>query len=286
MTLLITGATGKTGRYIVEGLAARGVRARALVRNPAAAAWLRDAGMEPVAGDMEQPAALATAFAGIDQALLLAANSPGQVAVEQGFIDAARAAGVKRIVKFSAIAAGGDNDYRFARWHGEAEQHLRQSGLAWSIVRPGFFMQNFLMLAATIKAEGKYYLPACDEPIGLVDVRDAAAVTVACLLDPRQTGCIRTVTGADSLTMTECAARMTAVLGRRIDYVALSPEAFRAAMLGAGAPDWLADGMNELYASARIGNKDFLTTAVQRLLGRAPISFDRFVADHAAAFNP
>lgn len=70
-------------------------------------------------------------------------------------------------MKFSAIDAGVDRDYRFARWHGEAERHLQASGLAWSIVRPGFFMQNFLMMAESLRAEGRFYLPECEEPIGM-----------------------------------------------------------------------------------------------------------------------
>ncbi|MFM7785006.1 MAG: SDR family oxidoreductase [Gammaproteobacteria bacterium] len=285
MTLLLTGATGRTGRYIAEAVAARGLRARALVRNTAAAGWLRDLGIETVAGDMADTGSLAAAFAGVEQALLLAANSPGQVAIEKGFIDTAKAAGVQRIVKYSAIAAGGDEDYRFARWHGEAERHLLASGLRCCLVRPGYFMQNFLMSAASIAAEGAFYLPRCAEPVSLVDVRDAADVTVACLLDPAQDGCIRTVTGPESLTMDEVATRMSAVLGREIRYVGLPDADFAAGMAAAGAPDWLAGGMIEFFGGARRGTKDHLSTSVQRLLGREPIRFERFVAEHASAFG-
>ncbi len=286
MTMLLTGATGKTGRYIAQSLAARGVRARVLLRDPAAAAWVAGLGMEPVIGDLSDPATLAAALAGVEQALLLAANSPAQVAMEKGFIDAAVAAGVRRIVKYSAISAGGDEDYRFARWHGETERHLFASGLDWSLVRPGYFMQNFLMSADSIRAEGRFYLPACEEPVSLVDVRDAADITVACLLDRAQDGRIRTVTGAESLTMHEVAGRMERALGRPIAYVPLPAEDFRAALTGAGAPDWLAGGMIEFFAGASRGTRDHLSGCVHRLLGREPIGLDRFLADHAGAFNP
>ena len=286
MTLLLTGATGKTGRYIAQSLSDRGVQARVLIRDPAAAAWVRELGMEPVIADMADASTLGAALAGVEQALLLAANSPGQVPMEKGFIDAAVASGVRRIVKYSAISAGGDEDYRFARWHGEAERHLFASGLDWSVVRPGYFMQNFLMSADSIRAEGRFYLPACDEPVSLVDVRDADDVTVACLLDRAQDGRIRTVTGAESLTMHEVAARMTRVLGRDIAYVPLPGQDFIAAMTGAGAPDWLAGGMVEFFAGASRGTRDHLSGCVQRLLGREPVGLDRFLADHAGAFSP
>ena len=286
MTLLLTGATGKTGRCIVQSLAARGLRARVLLRNPEAADWLRGLGMEPVIADMSEPATLGAALEGMEQALLLAANSPGQVVMEKQFIDAAAAAGLRRIVKYSAISAGGDEDYRFARWHGEAERHLFASGLDWSVVRPGYFMQNFLMSADSIRAEGRFYLPACDEPVSLVDVRDAADVTVACLLDRTQDGRIRTVTGSESLTLREVATRMEWVLGRNIAYVPLPDEDFRAAMIGAGAPEWLAGGMIEFFAGASRGTRDHLSGCVQRLLGREPIGLDGFLADHAQAFSP
>ena len=147
-------------------------------------------------------------------------------------------------------------------------------------------MQNFLMSAGSIAAEGCFYLPVCAEALSLVDVRDAAAVTVACLLDPAQDGCIRTVTGPQSLTLGEIAEAMTQTLGRTIRYVGLPDADFAGAMSAAGAPEWLAGGMIEYFAGARRGTKDHLSGTVPRLLGRESISLQRFLADHAAAFSP
>jgi uncharacterized protein YbjT (DUF2867 family) len=219
-----------------------------LLRDPAAAAWFANLGMEPVIADMADITTLGAAFAGVEQALLLAANSPGQVPMEKGFIDAAAASGVCRIVKYSAISAGGDEDYRFARWHGETERHLFASGLDWSVVRPGYFMQNFLMSADSIRAEGRFYLPACEEPVSLVDVRDAAEVTVACLLDRAQgtvidsgsasateqlRGTPNLQQGADLIDplIKQVAANLTAVMAKQCKARTLPPPA---ALDGAG----------------------------------------------------
>lgn len=285
MSILITGATGRTGRHVVAELGARGIAARALVRDPAKAAWMRDHGVEPVAGDLDRPETYAAHLQGIERVLLLAPNSPDQVRVECAFIDAAKAAGVRLLVKYSAVDAGVDRDYRFARWHGEIERHLRASGLAWAIVRPVFFMQNFFLMAESVRTEGRFHLPECEEPISLIDTRDAAAVSVTCLLDPRQEGCLRTLSGSDCLTLHEAAEHMSAVLGRRIEYVPLAPVQFRTALLGSGAPEWFVDGLIEFFDGARRGARDLLTTAVQRLLGREPVTFEQFLRDHAETFG-
>src|SRR4051794_7950756 len=143
--ILVTGGTGSSGSEIVEALASKGVKFRMLARNPGKVA-VREEGVEIVAGGLSQPRTLADALKGIEKVLLLAPPAPNQVELESNVVDAAKQAGVRHIVKFSAMTADPKSPSRFPRAHGEIEQRIRSSGLAWTFLRPTFFMQNLLGL--------------------------------------------------------------------------------------------------------------------------------------------
>src|SRR3990170_1997813 len=137
--ILLTGATGTTGRRVARRLTKWGYRFSALVRDPDS---------------------LRRAMEGIEHAFLLPPNSENQFRLERNFIDAARESGVKYLVKYSAIGADPDSPSRLLKWHGEAEKYLEQSGIRYSIVRPNIFMQNFTNhYAGRIREEKEFRLP-------------------------------------------------------------------------------------------------------------------------------
>src|SRR5205814_3546094 len=116
----------------------------------------------------------------VERALLLSPPSNRLVEFERAFVDAATKCGVKHVVKFSAFGADANAPTGFSRWHGESEAHLKGSGLAWTMLRPPFFMQNLFGLASMIQ-NGTIYQPAGEGKAGHVDVRDIAAVAAAAL---------------------------------------------------------------------------------------------------------
>jgi uncharacterized protein YbjT (DUF2867 family) len=139
--ILVTGATGQHGSRLLRLLSARGIAARAMVRNPAKAdAIAKLPHVEIVQADMAQPDTLAPALRGVDRAILISSATPDMLEVQSNFIDAARKAGVRHVVKLSGIAPGLDSSFRFARMHGEIEKRLEASGMAWTHLRPGEFM--------------------------------------------------------------------------------------------------------------------------------------------------
>src|SRR5215211_831576 len=153
--ILITGATGTTGREVVEALRRLGAKGvRALVRDPARADFIRAAGFETVAGDFERPETLDAALEGVERALLLTPPSPQTFEQQRAFIEAARRAGVRHVVKLSAFGADADAPEGFGKWHGQSENLPKTSGLKWTILRPNFFMQNLLGQARQIAATG------------------------------------------------------------------------------------------------------------------------------------
>src|SRR2546423_1889470 len=185
--ILITGGTGNSGQPIVKALLDRGERLRALARDPAKAAVELGDEVEIARGDFSDPMSIEAAMEGVERALLLSPPSNRLVEFERAFVDAAKKSGVKRVVKFSAFGADANAPGGFSRWHGESEAYLKRSGLAWTILRPVFFMQNLFGLVTMIQ-NGTIYQPAGDGKAGHVDVRDIAEVAAATLLEDGHEG--------------------------------------------------------------------------------------------------
>src|SRR5258708_6681465 len=140
--ILVTGATGLNGKELLRRLSAKGIAVRALVRNPAKAAALAALpNVEIVQGDMARGETLAPALRDVDRAMLISSSTPDMLDVQSSFIDAARKAGVRHIVKLSGIMPELDSAFRFARMHGEIEKRLEASGIAFTHLRAGYFHQ-------------------------------------------------------------------------------------------------------------------------------------------------
>ena len=170
--ILVIGATGTVGSEVVRQLVATGERPRALVRDPATARQRLGDQVEHVVGDLDRPETIAAALAGVDRVFLLTTQSSRQPEWERAVIGAAARAGVGQLVKLSVFRADEQSPLQVARQHGKAEQVLAQSGLAATILRPVFFMQNLLAMVH----DGAIATAAGDGRVAMVDARDIAAV--------------------------------------------------------------------------------------------------------------
>lgn len=284
--ILITGATGTNGRELAHLLAARGVAARAMVRDPGKAADLAALdGIDVVAGDFDDAASLAAALEGVERAFLVTPSSARAEAQQLGFIAAAKAAGVQQVVKLSQFAADASSPVRFLRYHAAVESVLRDSGMAWTFLRPNLFMQGLLGFAGMIRDQGMLAAPIGEERVSLVDVRDIAATAAAALTGDGHAGKTYTLTGPEALTHAEVAAQIAAATGRPVRFVPISPEQMRAALGGMGMDPWQADGLIEDYAHYARGEARAIDNGVQAATGSAPRSFAAFAHDNAGAFG-
>jgi uncharacterized protein YbjT (DUF2867 family) len=283
--ILITGATGTNGREIVKQLSAKGAQVRALVRNSSKAANLKELGVEIVEGDFDKPETLDAALKGTEKALMLPPTDLRAVELQRNFIEAAKRAGTKHIVKFSAMGADPDSPMHIGRWHGETEKLLEVSGIPFTHLRPNAFMQNMLGFAPTIASQGVFYQPGGDAPVSHVDVRDIVAVAVKTLTEEGHTGKSYTITGSEALTFDQVAEKLSAAIGKPVKYVNVSPEDFKQSLMKWGQPDWLADTLNELYEMYRNGWGDEVTDVVTTVAKKQPISIDQFFQDHIQAFT-
>src|SRR5467141_832911 len=215
--ILVTGATGLNGGALVRLLSARGIPVRALVRDPGRAAALSSlANVEIAEGDMARPETLSEALRGVDRAMLISSSDPTMLEVQSNFIDAAKKAGVRHVVKLSGIMPDLDSAFRFARMHGEIEKRLEASGIAFTHLRAGEFMPAYFRQAPSIAAKGAMFLPMEDARIASIDVGDIAEIAAKVLTGSVHEGKTYPLTGPQALTMTEVAEKLSAAAGKAI----------------------------------------------------------------------
>ncbi len=280
--ILVTGPTGKVGQALIDALLAKGTPFKALARSEASAQSLTAKGVTVVRGDL---ADLGTALKGIDTLFLLSSSADPYVA-EAPAVAAAQAAGVTKVVKLSAIGAQADSTNPFLRGHARVERLLEASGLAWTSVRPCFFMQNWVLYnAPAIKAGQPVYANAGTAKLGWVDVRDIADVAVAALTEAGHEGRIYDLTGPEALSYADVTAKLSGLLGREVGYVPVPDEAAYQAMTGMGFPADYAWALTTLNQLVRRGLADLTTQTVPLVAGHPARSLDAFLTEAKAAFQ-
>ncbi len=283
--ILITGATGHVGSGVVAELLDRGVRPRVFVRDPdrVPEAWRDPAsGVDVAVGDFEDPASLDAAMAGVRRVFLTSADGPDKVAHEVAVANAAVRADVDRIVKLSAMHAEVGSPLPAFDWHGRIERHLATQGVPHVLLRPAFFMENLLMVAAGVAA-GQLAGPVAGNRVAMVAVADVAASGAAALL----AGTVRpayVLTGPAAVTFTEVAGALGRAIGRPVEFVDLTPEQARPRFAGAGHPDWLVRQLSGVFGLIRRGEFNHVCDSVPVLTGRPATSVERWALDHAPAF--
>ncbi|WP_434448010.1 SDR family NAD(P)-dependent oxidoreductase [Lentzea sp. E54] len=246
-TVLVLGATGKTGRRVVDLL---GPAARPASRSSATKFdW-------SVAGTWEQ------ALAGITAVYVVPPENPSLL-VE--FVPVAVKAGVTRLVLLSMRGAPDDDPF---------ESAIKASGVEWTVLRPTWFMQNFDedLFAAPVQ-QGELALPAGQGVHPFIDVLDIAEVAVTALTQPGHAGQTYELSGPEALSFPEMLARIVAVTGIPVVYSDVEPDEFTASLRGFGYPDEIADLITTLLLRIRTGAEAHLSDGVQRVLGRKPRTF-------------
>ena len=283
--ILVTGATGTVGSQVVRELEERGRPVRAFVRDRARGAERLGDGVELAVGDFADPPSLLRAMDGADAVLLACSNQPRQVEYESAVIDAATAAGVRRLVKLSAVGAEIGSPLAFWDWHGLIEQRLREAPVPSVVLRSSYYMTNLLAAADTVRAEGKLFAPAAGARVAMVDPRDVAAVAAIALVEDGHDGQTYVLTGPESLTWAHIASDLSAVTGRPVEFVDVPAEAMRRGAVASGVPEFIADQLVTLYRLLREGAGGRTTDDVRAVTGREPRPFARWARDHAAYFG-
>ena len=276
--ILVTGATGTTGAEVVRQLLVAEQNVRVLVRDPQKVSdWAGK--VEIIQADLATPETLKAAFDGVAKVYIVA-NGPQLPEYEKNAFTAAKAAGVKHIVKLSGrhLDAPFMAESAHARWHNDTEDALRSLGVPWTILRPGWFASNLLIFG--VKEQRAIVFPTGNGKDIHIDPRDIAAVAVKALTTPDHEGKVYELTGTEFLSFTHVAAKLSQALGYEIPFIDIAPEAFREAMVSNGAPADHLDSVLSYFKGVREGKIYPPTQTVQEILGRPARTFDDWLADH------
>jgi uncharacterized protein YbjT (DUF2867 family) len=282
-TVLVTGATGTVGRDVAKQLSRKGPAVRAGVRDQVEARKRFGDGIDLVAFDFQDVGSFGDALDGVEKVFLLPPLILSQVELANAFVDAAKRAGVRHVVKLSAIGADAAAPFTVGKWHAANEQHIRESGLGFTFLRPNSFMQNFITYFPP--RDGAIYLPWGNATASFVDTRDIASVATDVLTSDGHEGKIYTLTGPVALGIVDVARILAGVAGRDIHYVDVPEAAARDGMLQAGIPKWQVDALMELHAINKQNRWSAVTSDVDKVTGKPVTDFAQFARDHVENFR-
>ena len=280
--ICITGAGGTVGGEVFKLLESTNARFRVAHFSKGKVDRARARGIEAVVIDYNRPDTLEEAFGGCDRLFLLGPNVLEQTELELNAVKAAKASGVRHIVKQSVMGAVEDS-YSLAKVHRPVERAIESSGLAWTFLRPNSFMQNVVtFMSETIRAEGAFYSASGNAEVSHVDVRDIAAVAVHALTGGNHEGRAYTLTGPEALSYEKISGELSAALGRTITHVSLPPADLKQGLLSEGMPEALAERMLDLERYFREGRASNISDDIKLVTGNNPRCFRDFFRETAA----
>lgn len=282
--ILLTGVTGKVGRLLAGLLAKEDIPVRVLLRRREQAAEFKSLGFEVCIGDLNRPASLPAAVDGVESLYLVYPDRPDRAVAERNLIDAAKNAGVRRIVKQSAFAASLDPPVSFGILLAQTDAYLMNSGLDWTILRPYAFMQNILDVAETVAVRGILPMPFGKARVGFVDCSDIALAAYHTLLDAGHSRQIYYLSGPECLTLEQVAKVMERVLEREIRYLPLPFFIARFAMRKQMS-DYQIALLKPLLKMLKAGGEEILFTDVEKICRTKPRNIECFIRDHIADFS-
>ena len=269
--IIVTGANGRLGRAVVEDLLERVPAAQVAVsvRDPEQARGLEERGVRVRRGDFADPASLAHAFEDASQVLIVSTDSIGEAAVggSRGAIEAAKAAGARRILYTSHMGANPASPFAPMPDHAAVEAALRECGVACTSLRNGFYASTTLLLLRGALQTGELAAPQ-DGPVSWTahaDLAEAAAITLAD--EGRFDGPTPPLTGPEALDLADVAAIAAELTGRPIKRVVVTDEEYRATLVSHGLPESQAQLLVGMFVASRQGEFAQVDPALADLIG-------------------
>lgn len=281
--ILVTGATGNIGSALVAQLMQAPSPTDVVAASPGGQSM---AGVPGRVLNLLSPDSAQAAMQGVERLFLLTPAHPEMETMTAHAVRAAQAAGVQHIVRVSGAGADPASDIAIARLQGRCDQIVIDSGIAYTLLRPKNFMQNFTTFLRDMIRTGTVYSSQGEGRVPFIDARDIAAVAARVLLDPKaHAGKVYTLTGPQALTNAEALAVIAEHIGRPIQLVAISEEQAVEGMRQAGMPEPLVQAMSSLNRIIAAGWVAEVTDDVQRLLGRPATAWADFVAEHRSVWQ-
>ncbi|HEY7571583.1 MAG TPA: SDR family oxidoreductase [Nitrososphaeraceae archaeon] len=285
---VVTGASSTVGSEIVNRLTASGQKVRAAVRDPGKYS-MTSPDLEMVHVDYYKPETFDNLFEGGEKLFLLVPFVKSMLEITSGIVKIAKKQGVKYIVNQSLLGLDVYSGSTISRLHRRAEKVILESSIPFTILRPNYFMQNFIVFFShTIKSQGSFYISAGDGKVSFFDARDMAHVAVKLLTANGQEQHIDktyNVTGPESLSYKQAAEILSNQIGKKISYINITDDEAKQGLKDIGVSDQLIPLLLEIYNDIRGGYASGISSVVQEITGNKPISFSNFARDYAKAFR-
>ncbi|MCA3722407.1 MAG: NmrA family NAD(P)-binding protein [Phenylobacterium sp.] len=280
--ILVTGAAGNIGAEIVKRLQARKADFAVMTHASGGA----PAGAGETQGDFLDPASLRRAFEGVDTLFLLFPLVPEMPRMAANAVAAAKAAGVRHIVRSSGAGADAASPAAIAKVHGEIDALIRNSGIPFTLLLPTSFMQNLVNFYGAAIRDGALYAPRGDGATAVIDVRDIADVAVEVLTHPAaHAGQSYTLTGPENLTDAQMVSAIARQIGRDVRYVDVPETAAVDSLTRMGSPPQVIEWLMSLNHVIKQGWAAGVSPVVETITGRPPRNLADFVRENAAAWK-
>jgi NAD(P)H dehydrogenase (quinone) len=276
-----TGAHGQLGSRIVQELSRRGSPFRAISRRAGGASIDHASFMR---ADFDDRQSLEHAFDGVTRLLIVSTPDPNALRIERQLraIDAARAAGVEHAIYLSFLASDPEGPFPFAESHHATERALRDSGLAWTILRPSLYLDSLSMLAVEVRADGVVRAPAGQGRASLLSRDDVAAAAATVLVEPGRNGEVLSLTGTEAVSYPDVARLLSATTGRSVEYFDEDPERYRS-RIASSMPPPMADAFVAIWRTIREGWLAPIHSGMASL-GHTPTGVAAWLHENRAAF--
>jgi NAD(P)H dehydrogenase (quinone) len=294
--IIVSGASGQLGGLVVEELLARGVPANDLIlvsRTPANLQHYADIGAQVRYGDFAEPESLADAYAGGKRMLLISigGGSGERTTLHKAAIDAAVAAGVEHIAYTSFVNVDVNLESMIGPDHRATEQALRDSGIAWTMLRNQIYMNGLVDQAVQAVEAGELLTARPETDVGYVTREDCAAAAAAVLSTPGHENKVYDITGPELVSPRDIAEAAAEISGHPVEYDELNEEDYYNRLIASGMSPQAADGVMRFDLELASPYLNTISSAVSDLTGRPPTSLrqllaanrDRLVAAAAAA---
>lgn len=274
--ITISAASGTLGRAVATELQSRGLAkdARLAARNVGKLEEFRAAGFDVVSVDYDDVQSLRSAYAGSDAVLIISSEGVNEKRSRhhRNAIDAAKAAGVKRIVYTSATNPVAESRFEWAGAHADTEAYLQASGIEYIILRDNSYFSNNDSLFVQAKSTGVLAFPGADAKVAYVSHEDVAAAAVAALIRPERESSVFEISGAEAVSARELAEILSEISGKPVVVADVAPQAFHDQFKAMGLPEYLVTGLTSFYATLGAGEYAQTSNDVERLTGRRPTS--------------
>ena len=277
--ILVTGATGKVGKELVDRLIDRRAPVRVLVRDEKKVSYLGDR-VQKAVGDLEDPETIAAAMKDVERVFFVT-HLTHQVT---SLLEAVKQAGVKHVVKLSSLEVNASQGP--GRWHREQEELVRASCEGWTFLRPNMFMDNLIQWwSGSIKAHTSVFFPGGEGRSAPIDVRDIADVACEALTSSQHVGKVYELTGPETLSVSDLVGILGRVLGKQIRYVNIPASETKSWIDRLGLPSDLAKALGETFESLRRSEHGYVTDTVKQVCNHEPRSFEAWCKGHIDAFK-